>query len=41
MVTLLIVYHTQTGRTKAMAEAAAKGAASIEEVIVVLMSPAI
>jgi len=36
MVTLLIVYHTQTGRTKAMAEAAAKGAASIEEVIVVL-----
>ena len=36
MVTILIVYHSQTGRTKKMAQAVAKGAKSIENVSTIL-----
>lgn len=36
MVTILIVYHSQTGRTKKMAQAVAKGAKSIESVSTIL-----
>lgn len=36
MVKILIVYHSQTGRTKAMAEAVARGAGSIEGASAVL-----
>ena len=36
MVTILIVYHSQTGRTKKMAQAVAKGADSIENVRTIL-----
>ncbi|MBE9522446.1 MAG: flavodoxin family protein [Proteobacteria bacterium] len=36
MVTILIVYHSQTGRTKTMAQAVAKGAKSIENVSTIL-----
>ena len=32
MVTILVVYHSQTGRTKKMAEAVARGSDSIENV---------
>ena len=32
MVTILVVYHSQTGRTKKMAEAVARGSNSIENV---------
>ena len=34
MVKILVVYHSQTGNTRKMAEAVARGAASIEGVIV-------
>ena len=37
MKTLLIVYHSMTGGTSQMAQAAARGAAKIEEVRVELM----
>ena len=40
MCTILIVYHSQTGHTKKMAERAAKGAESIENVDVVLKKAA-
>jgi len=36
VVTILIVYHSQTGRTKTMAQAVAKGAKSIENMRTVL-----
>ena len=36
MVTILIVFHSQTGRTKKMADAVAKGANSIENVRTIL-----
>lgn len=36
MVTILIVYHSQTGRTKKMAQAVAKGAKSIENISTIL-----
>jgi len=36
MVTILIVFHSQTGRTKKMAQAVAKGAKSIENVSTIL-----
>ena len=36
MVTILIVYHSQTGRTKKMATAVAKGSSSIPNVRTVL-----
>ncbi len=36
MVTILIVYHSQTGRTKTMAQAVAKGAKSIENISTIL-----
>ena len=36
MVTILIVFHSQTGRTKAMAQAVAKGAKSIENISTIL-----
>lgn len=36
MVTILIVYHSQTGRTKKMAQAVAKGAHSIQNARAVL-----
>jgi multimeric flavodoxin WrbA len=36
VVTILIVYHSQTGRTKEMAEAVAKGSSSIANVRTVL-----
>lgn len=36
MVKILIVYHSQTGRTRAMAEAAARGAGSIDGAAAVL-----
>jgi len=36
MVTILIVFHSQTGRTKKMAQAVAKGAKSIESVSAIL-----
>ncbi|MBA7628300.1 NAD(P)H dehydrogenase (quinone) [subsurface metagenome] len=36
MVTILIVYHSQTGRTKTMAQAVAKGAESIENISTIL-----
>lgn len=36
MVTILIVFHSQTGRTKTMAQAVAKGAKSIENISTIL-----
>jgi len=36
VVTILIVYHSQTGRTKTMAQAVAKGAKSIENISTIL-----
>lgn len=36
MTNILIVYHSQTGNTRKMAEHVAKGAASVEEVTVIL-----
>jgi len=36
VVTILIVYHSQTGRTKKMAQAVAKGAKSIENISTIL-----
>jgi len=36
VVTILIVYHSQTGRTKTMAQAVAKGAESIENISTIL-----
>ncbi len=36
MITILIIYHSQTGKTKKMAEAVAKGANSIENVRAIL-----
>lgn len=36
MVTILIVFHSQTGRTKKMAQAVAKGAKSIENISTIL-----
>lgn len=40
MCTILIVYHSQSGNTKKMAESVAKGAASIDNVQVILKSAA-
>ena len=36
MITILIIYHSQTGKTKKMAEAVARGANSIENVRAIL-----